>query len=248
MPKEHEKLIEQLTEDYEHSLFRLAVHRAALQEGDVLLAEKEELAKAGATGPSPAALRKFELQLETKLRPSPLRSLGGLRRKTAVAVVIMACVFLMTLTNVQAFRNRILGLWAEFQPQAATFQLRESETVVPAEGLSINWTQAYTPTYIPAGFVEQRVEITRLRKEITYVHGESQIKYMELWDSKNLTVNTENASHIETLAINGVPGMLILAEPTVTVVWALEEHMFVIQGNVDMETALAIARGVKYVE
>lgn len=126
--------------------------------------------------------------------------------------------------------------------------MREKDSEIESDNLVINWTKAYVPTYIPTGYEARPIEITKLRKEITYIHKDSQIKYVELLASKNLTVNRENASRIETVDINGASGVLIASEELVTIVWSADERLFLIQAQTDRDTALAVAKGVKYVE
>ncbi len=235
---------QKLREDYEHALFKLVVHAAAEKEGEGLLGEKAALE----LHPSPAALQRFEQRLNAELRPAKRRFLWTAPKKIAVAMLAVVIVFLTAMTTVQAFRVRVMSLWTDIQPQSATFWLRENDSNIESENLVINWTKAYVPTYIPAGYETRHIEISKLRKEIIYMQGESQIKYMELLESNNLTINTEDASHIETVDINGARGMLIASDDLVTIVWNVDERMFLVQAPTDIDTALAVARGVKYVE
>lgn len=48
--------------------------------------------------------------------------------------------------------------------------------------------------------------------------------------------------------INGASGVLIASEELVTIVWSADERLFLIQAQTDRDTALAVAKGVKYVE
>lgn len=71
---------------------------------------------------------------------------------------------------------------------------------------------------------------------------------MELLASKHISVSTEDASRIETVDINGANGMLIASKELVTIVWSVDERMLLVQAQTDTDTALAVAKGVKYVE
>ncbi len=248
MANESTELTERLREKYEHALFKLVMHAAAEKEGEGLLAESDALNLQAGTRPSPAALQRFEQQLDAALRPAKKRFLWAAPNKVAVAMLAVVIVCLTAMTTVQAFRVRVMSLWTNIEPQSATFWLRENDSAIKSENLVINWTKAYVPTYIPAGYEARHIEISKLRKEITYMQGESQIKYMELLDSKNLTINTEDASHIETVDINGTSGMLIASDDLVTIVWSTDERMFLVQAQTDSDTALEIAKGIKYVE
>lgn len=243
MTNENTELKERLYEEYEHALFKLVVHAAAEKEGEGLLGELDTSPR-----PSPAALQRFEQQLNAALRPAKKRFLWTAPRRVAVAMLAVVIIFLTAMTTVQAFRVRIMSLWANIGPQSATFWLREKDSDIESDNLVINWTKAYVPTYIPTGYEPRHIEISRLRKEITYMRGESQIKYMELLASKHISVSTEDASRIETVDINGANGMLIASKELVTIVWSVDERMLLVQAQTDTDTALAVAKGVKYVE
>lgn len=246
---ENSNLNEQLRAEYEHALFKLVMHDAAGKEGARLLAQDEDAASAVKYQPSPAALQRFEQQLDLKLQPAAKkRPQWKKANRIAVAVLIVVTLFFTAITTVQAFRLRVMSLWTEIKPQEAIFSLRENDSTTNSDNLVINWTKAYAPTFIPAGYETHNIEISKLLKEITYRQGDMQIKYMEILDSRNLTVNTENASRIETVDINGINGMLVASEGLVTIVWNIEERMFLIQTQTDIDTALQIAQGVKYIE
>lgn len=65
MTNENTELKERLYEEYEHALFKLVVHAAAEKEGEGLLGELDTSPR-----PSPAALQRFEQQLNAALRPA----------------------------------------------------------------------------------------------------------------------------------------------------------------------------------
>lgn len=61
-------------------------------------------------------------------------------------------------------------------------------------------------------------------------------------------MDTENASNMETININGHEGTLIVKGSLVTVIWSMNDHMYIIRGQMEEETAVKIAEGVKYID
>lgn len=61
-------------------------------------------------------------------------------------------------------------------------------------------------------------------------------------------MDTENASVLKSILINGNMGTLIVKDKFVTVVWAMDNRMFTVSGQADEQLILAVAESVKYVE
>jgi hypothetical protein len=61
-------------------------------------------------------------------------------------------------------------------------------------------------------------------------------------------VDSEDASRIETIDINGHTGTLIVKNSMASVVWEMGSKLFVIQGEISADEAVRIAESVKYVD
>lgn len=241
-----------LYEAYEDSLFQLVMHDAAEKEGRLLLEEKEKLKKDPEFIPSQDALRNFGKQLDTRRKKT--QSYAGKQRlwqalnKAAIALLIMLVILGATVVSVQAVRVKVLNFLMDIQQEYTSFQMKDSSGS-KGGGATIDWHQAYIPTYIPDGY-----EISTARKdersrviEFQNPQGAS-ITYMELMQGSKPHVDTENASDLETVSINGFEGTLVAKGSSVTLIWAMNDSMFIISGQIGKDTAVQIAEGVKYVE
>lgn len=251
MTVRNSKFEKQVREDYENALFRLVMHNVAEQEGRKFL--EENRAMGPPETPSEATLSNFEALLSTRLRRQQLliRRLSRLAtvRKMAAAMFIGIVVFVTAMTTVQAFRVRVMNLWLDIRPEYTTFKLKEKNTGSPYDDdFTVNWINAYVPTVIPEGYTVSSMSIGALHREIIYESNASLITYSELNESVSPTLDTENADHIETVNINGNSGILIVKNEWTTVIWAIDESIFRLRTQTDIETAIKVARGVKYVK
>ena len=239
-------------EQYEEALFRMAIHELAEEEGRQLQASKEELQTQPAYQPSAAALQRFSQQLDGYLLQQQAKArrrklLRGLNR-AAVLVLAIFVVLGAAMTTVEAFRSQVLNLWLEIQPQFTIFRLQETDQDAGRNELIVDWTNAYVPTYIPAGYRISSIAIKEFSRELVFDDSKSVIIYSEMIDSPVPVIDTEDADSMETIDVNGHTGILVEKSSLNTVVWEMDGRIFLIQGLIDTDTALKVARGVKFIK
>ena len=61
-------------------------------------------------------------------------------------------------------------------------------------------------------------------------------------------MDTENASAFEAVSINGHEGALVVKNSLVTIIWAMEDRMFMIRGEIEKDMVIKMAEGVKYLD
>ncbi len=244
-----EQIQKKLYEEYEDSLFKLIMHNAATKEGQIFLEEKAKLKNDPEFQPSPAEVRKFNQQLDTHLKRQQVyarkqRILNTIN-KAAVAMVIMLVVLGSAVMTVEAVRIRVLNFVMNIEPEYTSFALEDSDK---GESTIIDWYKAYAPTFIPAGYEVSGVSTDQYAKSIEFKNKQGLlITYMELSEGSKPQLDTENAS-IETININGHEGKLIKKDSLVTLIWSMNDHMYIIRGQMKEETAVKIAEGVKYID
>lgn len=239
-------------EQYDEALFRMAIHELAEEEGRQLQASKEELQTQPEYQPSAAALQRFTQQLDGYLlkQQAKARRRKALRGLNRAAVVVLAiCVVLgAAMTTVEAFRTQVLNLWLEIQPQFTIFRLREADPDAGGTELIVDWTNAYVPTYIPAGYRISSIAIKEFSRELVFDDGKGVIIYSEMIDSPAPVIDTEDIDSMETIDVNGHTGILVEKSGITTVIWESEKRLFLIQTWTDPDTALKVARGVKFIK
>ncbi|MDD4621439.1 MAG: DUF4367 domain-containing protein [Methanosarcina sp.] len=250
MPKNSpERIRKKLYEEYEDSLFILVMNDAAEKEGQVFQEEKEKLKNNPDFQPSPAAIQKFSQQVDTHLKKPKAyarkrRVLSAVNR-AAIAMLIMLILGSAAMT-VEAVRVRALNFVMNAEPEYTSFALKENDK---RGEKTVDWHKAYAPTFIPEGYEVNTVSTAELSKSIEFKNKQgSHISYMELSESSQAQLDTENASAIEAININGHEGKLIVKGSLLTIIWPMNDHMFIIRGNMDKDTAVKIAEGVKYID
>lgn len=247
-----EQIRKKLYEEYEESLFKLVMHDVAEKEGRLFLEEKEKLKNDLEYLPSQAAVQKFSRQLDAQLRKPKVyarkRHIWQALNKVAIAMLIVLVILGATVMTVEAVRVRALNFLMDIQQEYTSFQMKDSSGS-KGGGATIDWRQSYIPTYIPDGY-----EISAARKDersrVIEFHNPqgASITYMELMQGSKPHLDTENASDLETVSINGFEGTLVAKGFSVTLIWAMNDSMFIISGQIGKDTAVQIAEGVKYVE
>jgi len=242
-----------LYEEYEDSLFKLVMHDAAEKEGQLFLEEKEKLKNDPEFFPSHAAVQKFSQQLDAQLKKP--KAYAGRQRiwqflnRAAVAMLIMLVVLGATVVTVEAMRVRVLNFLMDIQQEYTSFQLKDNSSGSEGDSTTIDWRQAYVPTYIPYGYEVSAVSDGELLRKIEFKSPQgSLITYMELGEGNKPALDTENASVFETVSINGHEGTLVEKDSLVTIIWAMHDRMFMIRGEMEQNTAVKMAEGVKYID
>jgi len=250
--KNSEQTRKELYETYEDSLFQLVMHDAAEKEGRLFLEEKEKLKSDPEFMLSREAVEKFSKLLDARLKNTRAyagkQRLGQVFNRAAIALLIMLVILGATVVSVEAVRVRVLNFFMDIQQEYTSFQLKDSSDVVDGNTI-IDWRQAYVPTYIPEGYEVNTTSQNDNYKKIEFKNAQgSIINYMELSSAHQPTVDTENADLFETITINGHEGALVVKNSLVTVIWAMNDRIFIIQGKIDRDMAVKMAEGVKYIE
>ena len=248
-----EQIRKKLYEEYEDSLFKLVMHDATEKEGQLFLEEKEKLKNDPEFLPSQEAIQKFSQQLDAHLKKPKAyarrqRILKALNR-VAVAMLITLVILGTTVVTVQAVRVRVLNFLMDIQQEYTSFQLKDSGSGSEGGSTTIDWHKAYMPTYIPAGYEVITSSNGELLRRIEFKNQQgSFITYMELSEGNKPALDTENASVFETVSINGHEGTLVAKDSLVTIIWQMNNRMFMIRGQTEKDTVVKMAEGVKYIE
>lgn len=249
--KNPEAIRKKLYEEYEDSLFKLLMHDTAEIEGKHFLEEREKLNHDPEFLPSSEAFEQFSRELDTRLKKSKTyakrRHIPKVLNKAAVAMFFMIVILFTAVTSVQAWRVKVLNLLINIQQEYTSFQLKESKSGSGGGSPVVDWSKAYVPTYIPEGYKVSRISNNESLRKITFENEQGLfILYTELSEGNTLGVDTENASVVKTVSINGHEGTLVVKNSLVTIVWKIDNRMFTVQAPTSEDTAVKIAEGVKY--
>jgi len=248
-----EQIRKKLYEEYEDSLFKLVMHDAAEKEGKLFLEEKEKLKNDLECMPCEAGLKRFSQQLDAHLKKPKAyakrqRVLKALNR-VALAMLAVIVILFASVATVQAVRVRVLNFLMDIQQEYTSFQLKDSSSGSEGNSAPIDWHKAYVPTYIPDGYEVSAISNSESLKRIEFKNPQGMfITYMEISEGNKPALDTENASAFKPVSINGHEGSLIVKNSLVTVIWAMNDRMFMIRGQMEKDTAVKMAEGVKYID
>lgn len=252
MPNNNAERIRELNELYEDGLFRLVMNDVAEKEGEILFEENERLKSDSENLPSQEDIDRFARRLNSHLKKTKKnqRNHSTSRKFTgvAVALLVLVIIFATMMLTVQALRIQVLYFLISIEPNY--LQLNVDSNDQDNGDWIVNWINAYVPMYIPEGYEISSISYSDSARKIIFTKQEdnSSIIYTE-YDSKNsAAVDTENASFIETVRINGQDGILSVKDSITSVVWTTDDHLFIIQGQVSTDEAVKMAEGVKLIK
>ena len=239
-----------LNDDYEDALFRLVVNNAAEEEGKQLLKDNEQLHSSQDDLPSAESMKAFTKLLDAHLKKEKKvhnKAHFSNLNKAAVAVLTIVVLFSTMMLSVQALRVKVLNFLISIQSEYTSFKLEDDDQT--AEKLIVDWKNAYVPTYIPKGYSVTDMSYSDAIKKITLdsEDNKTSIIYTQ-FESGSISIDTENASLIETIKINDQDGTLSIKDATTTVVWKMDNHLFIVQGQISRKEAIKIAESVKFIE
>lgn len=243
-----------LYDEYEESLFRLVMSDVAEKEGRLLLEENEELKNDPEYMPTADSIKKFSNQLNAHLKKhmpyTKKWPVFKMLNRVAVAMLAVFIVFSTTMLTVHAFRIKVLDFLINIEPKYTSFQLEDNNSA-SSGGMVVNWTNSYVPTYIPEGYEVSSISNSDSFKKLAFQNKQNKdliIIYSEYNLSNSVVVDTENASLVETVKINGFNGTLVEKNSMVTVTWETDSHMFVIQTQISPTESIKMAEGVKFIK
>lgn len=244
-----------LYEEYEDSLFHLIMNDAAEKEGKIFLDELVKLKSAPENQPSTEAIKSFERKLTAygkKNKPQERKHfIFHFINKAAIFFLVLMIAFSAAMVTVKAFRVQVMNFLINIQPEYTSFQIKDNTSGSSGEKLAVNWTNTYLPTYIPAGYEVDSLTYTEPLKEITYNDPKNKnvyIYFTEYDSSNNLQVDTENATVVKTVSVNGNKGTLITKNSLTTIVWKIGCNIFTIQSTESETETMKIAQSVKFIK
>lgn len=254
MPNNNPEGIKKLNEVYENGLFSLAMDNLAREDGEISLEENRLLKTDPQNLPSPESMKRF-----TKLLDAHLRNLKKsqkdshilkLSKRSAVALMAVIILFSVMIAGVQALRVQVLNFLISIEPKYTSLQLNDNGNTHGTEQLIVNWANTYVPTYMPDGYEVSSITYTDSIKKLIFENSgdTSLIIYTEYDSTNTIAVDTEGASLIEKVNINGHNGTLSIKDSVTSVAWTIDNHLFSIQGQINKVQAIKIAEGVKFIK
>ena len=241
-----------LNDSYEDQLFRIAIDRITSEaEGSALLAE---LAAEAPEIPSHEAQRRHAARVDRCLKKmrTDTRREGGRRHragsKVAVALAAVIALFALLMMTVSAFRISVLNLFLKMEPKYTSVQLTDDAADPANSGFTLNWRNAYTPTYIPEGFEVSDISDSGESKIVTFVNPETSVSfvYRQYAAEEYIRLDTESADLVRKVDINGDKGSLVVKDAVVSLTWVQDNHFFMVFGDISEETAMKIAENVNF--
>ena len=254
MESKNDDVRNKLYAEYEDSLFRLIMNDAAEKEGRSFLEEREQLKQSPENQPAAEKIEKFSRRsasfLKKRDRRHEKRHVSRFVGRAAAVVLVMAAVFSTAMVTVDAFRVKVMNYLIDIQPEYTSFQIPDSSGS-KGEKMVVNWTQTYLPSYIPAGYEVDSLTYTEPLKEITYSNQKNNdlyIYFTEYDSSNHVQIDTEKASVLKTVYVNGHKGTLVVKNSLATVAWNMDNNIFTIQTTENEAVAMKIAQNVKFIK
>ncbi|NLO48101.1 MAG: DUF4367 domain-containing protein [Clostridiales bacterium] len=257
-----EHMLSGINEEYEENIFRLAIRTITAEiEGRSLDEElrssaEQLLEEAAVSMPDKNAVSRFLRRMNRRLKSAGKRRSGSPHRimcMASAAILAIIIAFSVAFMTVDAFRVNVLNLLISIEPEYTTIQLTERRegNGENNNGLVVNWSQAYVPSYIPEGFEVSDSIVTQSIKRMVFTDEQNEtrfITYTIFGSSSTVAVDTENAQVNETIKIGGRDGMLVIKNSVVTLALEMNGHLILIQGMISRDEIINIAESIVYRE
>jgi len=183
-------------------------------------------------------IKKYEKKEKRK------QNLGLLKKvslKAAIFITVLTLGFTVTFSTVEAFRITVLNFFMEQKDKFSLISLSENNNVsVPAE-----LNEKYYPHYLPEDYEIKSTFINDSGVEISYINKNNEIINYCYFDKDAKTgIDTENRTEISVL-INGLNGSIFSKNGHSTLVFKLDEYIFIIEGHIEQEEIIKIAESIK---
>ena len=245
---------EKRLEEYEDSFWRLAMMGYAETEGAGFIIENEELKKDPSYQPSLSGINNFKKMLRVtywkKVTNIIIKGACSALNKVAIIAFICTILFFVTVASVEAFRVQVLNFLISIEEEYTSIKLDgENNNSIIGDNLYMTWQNSYVPTYIPEGYQIAGMHYTSNYKTINYINNENKrIAFAEYDASMEGNVDTENASQIKDITINGDKGLLIVKDSQVTIAWSTSTRIIVLSTQLDIENSVKIAESVIFIK
>ena len=227
-----------LFNDYEESLFRLAVFDASELEGRDIDLTDETI---GDERPTERQLAQFEKALGRAAGKKSGRNKKIVRliNRAMASAAVLVIVFLISMVTVDAFRMEVFNLLFRADPKYTTI------SVQPDDPMSANGTKL--PKYIPEGYAISNQMSDDSYSQITYTvkdNPEKIIMYDVYTKENAINIDTEDTQNAQKVMINGAEATVILKNDLTNIVWTAGSHIYYISGTVSTEEIIKMAESI----
>ena len=245
--------LKKLNEAYENSLFRLVMNDVAEEEGKLLYEESNQAKINSEDMPSEEVIDRFTKLLDSHMKKAKKtnsnQKITRIMNRVAAALLVIIVFFSTAMVTVEAFRVQVLDFFINVETKYTSLQLNNSDDTQNDGKLIVNWKNSYVPTYIPDGFEVSSASDSDSIKRIKFDSQDNEIIiYTDYNSSDSIAIDTEGASLVKTIDINGQEGTLAVKDSTITIAWKIYDHIFTIQGQINTDEAIKMAESVKYNE
>ena len=167
--------------------------------------------------------------------------IAGQTMKIAASVLLVVYLGISTALAISpTFRMRVMELLIQMTDEYTIVSLREAASIeIPSD-----WQGEYFPTSLPDGLAPHSVYGNRAAAGIEYMGDDGTwLDFDEHTDASQSLIDTEDAD-ITMTTVHDQSAMLSQKNGVTGVTWAEGGRFFVIMTNIDVDTALQIARSV----
>lgn len=254
---------DQLREEYEEALMKLAMSSFAEREGQRLMQENESLKNDTFYQPSAEAERKFKKIINRHYCWQKTKSFlqVSYQHLNRVAIVFLIAIILLATSTlaVEAVRMKILNFFINVQQEYTEIRLKEKsgepisgEEDMLNKNIPSNWANVYAPLAIPAGYsVSSSVNEDNF-KTIEYANDRNEMIIYQQFDEQVVSnIDTEKADSIEQITVQGYKGLLINKDGKRTITWSNDAKVFLIiaeNGNLQDEDMIKMAESLTLIK
>ena len=239
-----------IQEEYEDLVFRKVMEIYVQKEGKQILSELKEEKE-----PCSVVLdtKKIEKLYDKEERKENWYFILKYSKKALSIAAMIVFVTVVSLSSVvvasadvrKALADAIYHLAYEDYDRYTEIKLGESTGFI--DGEQFNWEGAYAPTYVPEGFVLDKLSKYETRNVAEYLRDSEYIVFSQAYQSIT-QIDSENAEINEMIQIGDSDGLLVVKNGMTDILWSRGDTVFHLYGMGETNEMVKMAKSIKLVK
>lgn len=244
---EKEQHVNSPFENYEKAAFQLALHEIALEEADQARPEGKEGEDFEKTclESTPRMMKVIDRYTRRASRIRFARdTLPKIGKAAAAAALVAFLGGAIAIASSKTIRVSVVDFLISKTPEYTAVGFRQTEDVIDVPE---NWASSYYPSYIPAGFSIEQVNIGHSMSEVVFLNEESEVIHVLFGGTATEMRADSEGAQITHVTINGADATLITKDDSNKLIGRLGDEYYLISAVLPADELVKIAESIKLI-
>ena len=236
-----------IQEEYEDLVFRKVMAIYVQKEGKQILSEIKGESDSAV---DPQKIEKLYNRQERKENWHTILKFAKKAMSIAAMIVFVTVVSLSSVVVASADVRKALAdaiYHLAYEDYDRYTEIKLGETTGFVDGEQFDWEGAYAPTYVPEGFVLDKLSKYETRIVAEYLRDSEYIVFSQAYQSIT-QIDSENAEINEMIQIGDSDGLLVVKNGMTDILWSRGDTVFHLYGMGETNEMVKMAESIKLVK